>query len=291
MALNLSCKLIFKSPWKREQAGIIITHIAVLLLLVGGLLTALFSTESYLDFAEGEVTSQISDYHARELTVLDESAKPQYVIAFNDIADQDKIPLINAPFTIEVLERCGNCEITRRSDGNERFIGMAKNMSLKPKPPERENERNMAGLTLKINIDGEEQIHTVLEDIPILPKFEAGGKRYSLALTKLKRTLPFKVELIDFTREEHPGTDMAKAYSSHVRIIDGVSSWESVISMNEPLRYKGYTLFQSSFISTPDGDVSVLAVVWNVGRAFPYISGLVMCLGIIVHLIVRRKKA
>ena len=32
-----------------------------------------------------------------------------------------------------------------------------------------------------------------------------------------------------------------------------------------------------------------LAAVWNAGRAFPYIAGLVMCIGLIVHLFVRRK--
>jgi len=83
---------------------------------------------------------------------------------------------------------------------------------------------------------------------------------------------------------------MAKSYQSRVRIYDGKAQWESLISMNAPLRYKGYTFFQSSFIATPDGDISVLAVVWNAGRAFPYISGIAMCLGIILHMFVRRRK-
>ncbi len=83
---------------------------------------------------------------------------------------------------------------------------------------------------------------------------------------------------------------MAKSYESHVRIIDGNSAWESVISMNEPLRYKGYSFFQSSFIAAPSGDISVFAVVWNAGRTFPYIAGLTMSIGLILHLVLYRRQ-
>jgi cytochrome c biogenesis protein ResB len=153
-----------------------------------------------------------------------------------------------------------------------------------------EDEENMAGLTFAVKGEEIEDVYVVLENVPKLPEIEIAGETYRFELRKQRRTLPFQIELLEFRREMHPGTDLAKAYSSRVRITDGAAQWESLIRMNEPLRYKGYTLFQSSFIETPDGDISVLAVVWNAGRSFPYISGLVMCLGIIVHLFVRRKK-
>ena len=54
--------------------------------------------------------------------------------------------------------------------------------------------------------------------------------------------------------------------------------------MNEPLRYKGYTFFQSSFIEGPEGETTVLAVVKNYGRLFPYISSIIMCIGLLFHL-------
>ena len=63
--------------------------------------------------------------------------------------------------------------------------------------------------------------------------------------------------------------------------------------MNEPFRYKGYTLYQTSYIEggARDGsDVSVLAAVWNVGRLFPYVSGLLMAFGLGLHVWLRIQK-
>ena len=56
--------------------------------------------------------------------------------------------------------------------------------------------------------------------------------------------------------------------------------------MNEPLRYKGYTLYQSSFIQGGGKETTVLSVVHNMGRMFPYISSIIICIGIVVHLLI-----
>ena len=60
-----------------------------------------------------------------------------------------------------------------------------------------------------------------------------------------------------------------------------------LIKMNEPLRYKNYTFYQSSFIEEESGETSVFAVVENYGRLFPYISSIIMCFGLLLHLIIK----
>jgi len=60
--------------------------------------------------------------------------------------------------------------------------------------------------------------------------------------------------------------------------------------MNEPLRHQGYTFFQASFIEELDGEATVLAVVKNYGRLFPYISSIIMSIGLLVHLMVNLPK-
>ena len=60
-----------------------------------------------------------------------------------------------------------------------------------------------------------------------------------------------------------------------------------LIKMNEPLRYKGHTFYQASFIEGKLNDTSVLAVVKNYGRLFPYISSIIMCFGLLVHMILK----
>ena len=77
-----------------------------------------------------------------------------------------------------------------------------------------------------------------------------------------------------------------------------------LIEMNEPLRHAGYTFYQASFqdqgfYTYNDSyyydtrfwkDRTVLAVVKNYGRLFPYISSIIMCIGILIHLLFKIPK-
>ncbi len=108
--------------------------------------------------------------------------------------------------------------------------------------------------------------------------------------TKKEYTLPFQVTLKQFTKRMHPGTDKAKSYSSDVVVKDGAVAWPAHIAMNEPLRYKGYTLFQSSYIVTSDNrEATVLAVVKNRGWLFPYLGTIIISLGLLLHFLWNRK--
>ena len=55
--------------------------------------------------------------------------------------------------------------------------------------------------------------------------------------------------------------------------------------MNEPLRHQGYTFYQASFIENGLKQTTVLATVKNHGRLFPYISTIIMCIGILYHML------
>ena len=83
----------------------------------------------------------------------------------------------------------------------------------------------------------------------------------------------------------HSGTDIAKSFSSKINLIDGGISRQVLIQMNEPLRHKGYTFYQASFIEEGSKQTSVLATVKNYGRSFPYISTIIMCIGILYHML------
>ena len=85
----------------------------------------------------------------------------------------------------------------------------------------------------------------------------------------------------------HSGTGIAKSYSSDINLIEAGISKRILIKMNEPLRHRGYTFYQASFIENSDGETTVLAAVKNYGRLFPYISSIIMCVGLLVHLIMK----
>jgi hypothetical protein len=97
--------------------------------------------------------------------------------------------------------------------------------------------------------------------------------------------LPFSLKLDDFKKDLYNGTDKARNYSSDVTLRDGKLSWPARIEMNKPLRYRGYTFFQSSFEESPNGEqATILAVVENKGRLMPYIGTGVLGLGLLLHL-------
>jgi hypothetical protein len=67
--------------------------------------------------------------------------------------------------------------------------------------------------------------------------------------------------------------------------------------MNKPLRYKNFALFQSSYFEDRQGnEYTVLAVVKNAFRLFPYIASGIIFIGMLLHFIMalwrgtRRKK-
>lgn len=285
--LNLSCKLALKSPWNRQTAGIIITHLGALLLLSGGLITALFSEEGFVDLFEGQEKSFVSDYHARELVLLDENENVLESYDHADLYIGQKLHVTDPPFVIEILETCRNCEISLRKDADANYIGMASKMRLTADKTKIQDEENLSGTTFSLKGTENDGTYLTLEDIPKRPEFTAGKTKLTLAVRKAQRSLPFTVRLLDFRRELYPGTQTAKSYESTIEIIDGPTRWQTLVGMNQPVRYKGHTLFQSSFALTPDGELSVLAVVKNSARVFPYISGLAICLGLILHLFIR----
>lgn len=284
--ITILAKLLFASPWNIKRSGIIVTHIGALLLLLGGGITSIFSYEGSLTLAEGEQRDYISDYHERNLVVL-KNDKPILMIPFSNLHLGGEIDNSALPFRIKILEKCQNCDFIERSETlgvTAKYRGAAKELQLVKKPLDLQDERNNSGLLVSIhNVNGGENIHLLSEVIGGEPRINVRDNEYKVSLRRKQMLLPFKIELIDFERQLHPGTTISKNFRSKIKLIDGDLEWVTVIKMNEPLRYKGYTIFQSSFVPAVGTQTSVFAVVKNIGRLFPYISCAVVGLGLLMH--------
>jgi ABC-type transport system involved in cytochrome c biogenesis permease subunit len=121
-------------------------------------------------------------------------------------------------------------------------------------------------------------------DPPLAPQqVEVGGKKYEVAL-RFKRTYkPYTVSLKKFTHDVYPGTTKPKDFRSDVRLVDPTRGEEREVEiyMNHPLRYRGETFYQSSFLENDAG--TVLQVVRNPGWLLPYFSCVLVSLGMLVH--------
>ncbi len=81
--------------------------------------------------------------------------------------------------------------------------------------------------------------------------------------------LPFTVRLKKFTEEKWEGSSIAKSYSSDIVFERGGKKTETVVSMNNPASYGGWTFYQMSY--GRDGS-SVLSAVKNPARLLPWLS-------------------
>lgn len=289
LMMSLLCKLIFKSDWRKENSGIIIIHIGVLLLLIGGALTAVTQKEGFMYLYEGDDMSFVRDYHQRELVI----GKANEIVEsyFHDDLDVgDVIEHKGLPFSIDITQHCRNCQIENATDIQENTIGPASFMAIAPIAPRAEDEENIAGLSLLIkDKEGNEIANTTLFEGYTKPVFfTVDNVSYFLTFGRAIRFLPFSVALEKFTISKYSGTNQAREYSSEIQITDASVSWLATITMNEPVRYRGYTLYQASFDETEQGQATVLSVVENKGRIFPYIALIICAIGLIMHVIMRR---
>lgn len=102
---------------------------------------------------------------------------------------------------------------------------------------------------------------------------------------RFKRTYkPYSVTLKDFRFDRYVGTQTPKNYSSSIVLKDpsrGVDR-DVRIWMNNPLRYAGDTLYQASFDNATE-TTTVLQVVTNRGWMIPYVSCMLVGLGMLTH--------
>lgn len=97
----------------------------------------------------------------------------------------------------------------------------------------------------------------------------AEGRSSATALIAMKggalfQRLPFTIEVKDF-RMEHYQTGQPKSYETDLVIRDDSSEpLEAIISVNHPLFYKGYTIYQSSF---EDGGSVLTLNIWPLNSA------------------------
>jgi hypothetical protein len=297
IALNLAMKLLFATKWSLRNSGTVLTHAAVLLLLSGGLLTAVRNDDGYIALSEGQQANAFSDYHAREWAVL-KNDKEILRIPFASVRVGAEVKQDGMPFTLTALKSCVQCLPILLSEVKDpsslprpdlRRRGMAEKVVLEDSPPAKEEERNQSGITF--HLDGTNGTYDGLwftwEGVPQPLTLKFGEDTYDIILRRVPTPLPFSIRLVNFVHETHPGTDTASRYASTVIVDDKGTTQQALIEMNQPLRYGSWVFYQSSFTEEDGKPVSVLAVVRNPGRELPYIATGLLALGLLVHLVQR----
>ena len=99
-----------------------------------------------------------------------------------------------------------------------------------------------------------------------------------------QRELPVSIKLLDFRKTTYPGTQTPSGFESDVELSDPARGLilMRTIRMNQPLRYRGFSFFQSSYVEGPT-QTTVLSVRNDPGTPFVY-AGFLIVLGGVVSL-------
>jgi cytochrome c biogenesis protein ResB len=105
--------------------------------------------------------------------------------------------------------------------------------------------------------------------------------------------LNFSLKLDEFRVGRYQGTRRAASYESDVTVQDpNGDPLTTTISMNEPLKYAGFTFYQASFQEDEMGrpTMSILSVNQDPGRFWKYLGSLLIVFGIIHLFYFRTRK-
>ena len=115
------------------------------------------------------------------------------------------------------------------------------------------------------------------------------GKIYGFRLQGEVWPLPFQIRLDDSRGEKHPGTGMPMTYESDVTVLDadGNDERKFKIEMNQPLRYKGLTFYQTSWDNSGEKTISGFTVKTNPSDQWPKYAIYSCGVALFVHFIIK----
>jgi len=282
IGVNLIAGTATRIPLRLDRIGIIIVHLALILLVVGGLFVRLVVDESILALAEGESDTYSYDLKRWDLVVEGAGGAPNANEAPVSDGDRFRHPLESLPaavagLPVEVLKRFGDASVRR--DGPQNIESVAGWKDIVPADVRRDNP--VPGVTLRID---ERTILLHGSD----PSAFSLDENLSIRLLPRRYPLPATVRLEEFEAEFFEGTQTPRSFQSRVNVLDGDIERSATISMNEPLRLGPYTFFQLGYDSRDTGrEISLLHVVRNPVRQLPYVVGLLISFGLILHSVIR----
>jgi hypothetical protein len=289
LMLNLLGYMINVLAFQALRPGILLIHAGLLVMLIGGAITHYYAEESFLSLWEGETSNVSSGYYDWELAVWkrDGVIRDVHAIDTRGLEAGETLAFGPVPITVDVEQYHPHARAYQTKDGSTPFLSALNISRIEPAPLNKEPTQNVPAGIFIVNAPGMETKKILLFGDDVAPLIiPVGDDEYSIGLRQRRSPMPLLIKLIDFKKQLHPGTQVAQSFSSLVEVTtDGITR-QLTISMNKPLRHRGFTLYQQSYRETPDGrESSTFAVTRNYGRLLPYISTAMVVIGMIVHFV------
>ena len=299
MLLNLlsAHAVRFRLTWKRS--GVILLHSGLILLFVGEFVTREFAIEQRMPIRQGASANYTVDHRLMELAFVtpDGTDRDKVVVVPERLlrAKAGKISAPDLPVDVEVLDYFSNAKIEKvatAAKGNPATAGIGRGLvatkDAEVSGADAGNRSDVPAAYVRLfDKESGKDVGTYLVGAYIThigghEDVTAGGKTYQLTLRNIRYYKPYSVHLEKFTFERYPGTQKPRNYASEIILKDDDGTERhQIVKMNDPLRYRGETFYQSAF--DPDEAGTILAVVQNPGWLIPYLSCTLVSVGLLLH--------
>jgi ABC-type transport system involved in cytochrome c biogenesis permease subunit len=292
LLINLVAGHVYRFKLSARKAGIFLTHIGLILLLVGELLSGIWQEEYFMRLDNGETKNYAESYQLNELAIVNAS-DPSFdeVIAIPDelLARHKEVQHPRLPFRVVPKAFYPNSHLqSRRADSvtpTLATLGAGLSLDAVPAPVTyKTDESNVPSAFVElVTPDASLGTFLVSTHLTVPQTFDYAGQSWKITLRSKRIYRPFSLTLQKFSHDRYAGTDIPKNFSSriHLKTPDGRDDRDVVIYMNNPLRYAGLTFYQAGFAN--NDRTTILQVVRNPSWLLPYIACGVMCAGLLIQ--------
>ncbi len=281
----------FRLSWRKS--GIWMTHLGLILLLVGQGLSGILQRDNQMRIDVGQTRRYTESFRETELALIDVT-DPDHdrVVAIPMARLEGKDPIRHAflPFAIRPVAYYPNAQLRPRAQMPSPLpslatAGLGPDVAVEPTPiTYKADDTNFP--TAYIEILGKDgSLGTFLVSTMIVERqvLTYEGRTWHMILRPERDYLPFSLTLLKFTHDIYPGTDIPKDFASTIRLRsdDARDDREIRIFMNNPLRYGGRAFYQAGYAN--NDRTSVLQVVSNPSWQVPYLSCALIALGLAVE--------
>jgi len=311
LLINLIAGHVTRFQLIRNKIGIWLAHLGLIVLLAGQFATEASQKESLMRIETGQTANYSEDSRSFELAVIDTTPADRddvTAIEASKLKLGAEIRAPKLPFTLRVKGWLPNSAVSR-ADGAalgalRSSLGVGSRFAFSPvnSNTRMDAEDNPAA---HIEIVGDKgpigdwvvsswltrpsSLATLSEWLGAdaaagtAPQaFAFDGHQYRIELRPTRYYKPYTLTLLEFRHDLYPGTDIPKNFSSRAHLNDPTTgeSRDVLIYMNNPLRYRGDTYYQSSF----EGDhVTILQVVRNPASVSPYVACVLVSAGLLIQ--------
>lgn len=290
LTLNLIAKTLdIKLSW--GKAGMWLVHFGLVVLFAGEFVAGMMQVDTNMSIEVGQTVNFVQSYKNTELALIDVTDPTWdevYSVPDTLLARGGSIAVPGTPITLKVKRYFPNAELSNRAEGTPPSMataGIGPSVSVVEQPlVSADNEMNQASAFVEPVAAGHSYgVWLVSVGLGAPQSFIHEGHNYVLSMRLRRQYLPYAFTLKQFRHDVYPGTDIPKNFSSLVQITNPSrhESREALIYMNQPLRYEGKTFYQASF--GKNDTLSVLSVVENPGWLLPYVSCVLVAIGLLAH--------